>query len=310
MSNFEKDIDDLFNYRRGGHVQHWLYTTQEGASLWHQFTQSSRGYYIPRDETALIQGFAPKIAQTVRPDVIIDFGPGGKEAVINKAMPVLRASGAGIYTGIDISENFLIGAGEVANDNGFKARMIKADFGQPQINLPNGSKLGLLFGCAITNQEMLEDEEIPREKIITALSDFNRHLGIGASLLVTYDNNPNKTAALAYKHKYWSAHCEGLMKQVDQKLKIGGDFDPQSWKHEAHWNSKASTVQQILTAQKPQTLITENANYHFSAGQRFVVCNNIKFSKNEFKTLSSAAGFSQESHAKHNTLRLDHLKID
>jgi len=318
LRDFKKDVTDLFDRKRGGHVQHWLYTdamreTLTGSDLWRAFTRSSRGYYIPRDEAELIRRHGGRLTRETKIDTVVDFGVGSRIALTRKVLPLIKGlSTVKIYAGVDVSKKFLERAALVMRqhrpDLAFEAH--HRDFYEDVLKLGGVKRLGLLFGCCVTNQDMMEGQPFPRGAIVQHLQAFRRHLGSSDEMLITYDANDNPDAAMAaYDNSYWSKHVTGLMYDVNRLLKTGGSFDPAAWQHIMLWDASANVVHQCVAATKAQTLVMGEREYHFAEGERFVAVNNFKFPDPVFQELCDDAGFERKKVANLNTLRLQHLRV-
>jgi len=318
LVDFKQDILDLFDRKRGGHVQHWLYTDsrrgdQSGADLWRAFTRSSRAYYIPRDEVALIQEYAPTMVASSDADTVVDFGVGSRAAIRSKVMPIIRRlQNARLYVGVDISEAFLTNANNIVRQEApaLEVNTHHRDFHAGPIACGGDKRLGLLFGCSVTNQEMMEGDGFPRRAILRNLRDFKDHLGKGSELLVTYDmNHHGDQVTNAYRSADWSRHVTGLTYDVARLLQKGGDFDPAAWRHEMIWNDQVKVLHHCIVAEKAQTLELDNRTYQFNQHERFVAANNFKFSHELFSDLCQEAGFISAQSAAHKSIVLQHLGL-
>lgn len=318
MRDFRKDITDLFERRRGGHVQHWLYTDamrhyQTGSQLWKAFTLSSKGYYIPKDEMKLISSSGASLIKDCESDTVVDFGVGAEPVIREKVIPVINGlDNVRLYSGVDISQDLLRDAANAVQVErpDLLVETHHKDFHHDNIELGGTKRLGLLFGCSVSNQNMKEGEGFPQDEILNNLKDFRRHLGEGSELLITHDANPDGQAAIAaYDNQHWSNHVTGLMYDVQRELQRGGDFDPAAWSHVMRWDDAVKVVHQCVVATKAQTLELDDGTYHFRLGERFVAVNNFKFSDVVFKDLCDMAGFKLKGSKAHRSIRLQHLAI-
>lgn len=318
MRDFRSDIIDLFERRCGGHVQHWLYSDQTrgqltGSELWRAFTHSSRAYYIPNDEIELIQKHGNALLAESQADAVVDFGVGSERVVRSKVMPIVNGlSNVRIYAGVDISAAMLKKAATAmtAERPDMTVETHEADFHGSPLRLTGSKRLGLIFGCSVTNQNSREGDGFPRAEIAENLRDFQKHLGAGSELLVTYDANPDPTHAMsAYDNPYWSRHVTGLMYDVARELKVAGDFNPAAWSHEIRWDEAAKVIHQCVVAEREQTLVMDDREYRFRQGERFVAVNNYKFPELVFRGLCEDAGYTVGRSAALKTMRLQHLAM-
>ena len=318
MRDFKGDMIDLFERKRGGHVQHWLYTDamrerMTGSQLWSAFTQSSRGYYIPEDEMKLIGNHGSSLVAGRTFDTVVDFGVGAEPVIRKKVIPIINGlNNVGLYSGVDISQDLLSDAADVVNAErpDLRVETHHRDFHYDKIELGGQKRLGLLFGCSVSNQNMKEGEGFPQDQILKNLKDFREHLGVNGELLVTHDANADSVAAIAaYDSPYWSEHVTGLMYDVQRELQTGGDFDPAAWSHQMLLDDAVNVIHQCVVATRAQTLEVGDRVYDFRLGERFVAVNNFKFSDSVFKGLCDQVGLEVRNSVAYKSIRLNHLII-
>ncbi|MEM7600635.1 MAG: L-histidine N(alpha)-methyltransferase, partial [Verrucomicrobiota bacterium] len=284
-----------------------------GSQLWNAFYRASQHYYVPDHERILIQREGPRMAQQSDADTVVDFGV-GSDAFQSKVLPILSGlPQVRLYSGIDTAQDFLKQvAQEVANDRpDLKVELHHADYHASPLPLGGRKRLGLLFGCSATNHDMMEGQDFPEEAVIQSLRDFRHHLGPGSEMLLTYDENGNEESVRAcYDHPDCQRHAMGILEDIARELQRGGDFDPQAWTYKAIWNPELRILHHCIVASKAQTLLMDDREYAFQRGERFVVINNFKLSRERFDHLCSEAGFSLRQLHGYQTLRLQHLAID
>ena len=317
MSNFKKDFNDLVDRVRGGHMQHWLYSDNmrkslTGSQLWAKFYQTARGYYIPHDEKHLIQNRAHRLVKNSKADTVVDFGVGSK-AFADKVKHIIKSlKNAKLYSGIDISKDMLQQVHSTVTKllPDLKIETQHVDFHGEKVILGGERRLGLILGCSITNQNMMEGGGFPHDDIVKNFKDFIKHLENGNELLVTYDANTNGNKAIAaYSNKFWSEHVTGLMYDAQKKLKKAGDFSASDWSHQAIWDEHAKVIHQCVVANRAQTMETKDRTYRFKQGERFVAVNNFKYTPNRFNDICEDAGYRIGQRSSKNTIQLQHLNI-
>lgn len=314
-SNFKKDFYDLADHMRGGHMQHWLYSdemrrTLTGSQLWTQFYRSSRGYYIPRDEKRLIRDRVRSLVGNSDADTLVDFGVGA-EAFTDKVTHVIEnLRNLKRYVGVDLSEDMLETVGKTARNlyPSLNIKLKNQNFHENKIDLSGEKRLGLIFGCSITNQEMREGQGFPHDSVVADIHDFFEHIGEDSELLVTYDSNPDGEHAMAaYRSPYWSEYVLGFMYDAERKLKTGGDFSASDWHAEITWDRNVHVIHQCVVADRAQTLETDDRTFRFQRGERFVAVNNFKFPESVFNEVCEDAGFAVGNRVSNNTIQLQHL---
>lgn len=296
MSQFKQDIIDLFNYKKGGHVDHWLYSdsprkNMSGSQLWQEFLRSSQNYYILPNEIELISNLSSKLSHLSHIDTVIDLGVGGEMATVNKAIPVIKGLGnVKNYVGVDISKDFVEAACQrVANDLHIHAVQVHGDFYKIQQKMPGQSRLGIMFGSTITNQNMKENDVFPRHDIVTQLEKIGSLIGKGNNLLISFDANEDRDSAInAYENKFWSGHVTGIMYDIRDIAK--GDFSADAWVHKKVWGKDVAVIHQCAEATRDQNFTIDEEEFSIRKGDRFVTVNNFKYPVELFKSMCEEAG--------------------
>lgn len=315
MRDFRRDMIDLFERRRGGHVQHWLYTDalrrqRTGSDLWRAFSAANQNYL---EEARLIGENAPGFVAGGNADAIVDFGVGSRAALLHKVMPVISGlANVRLYAGVDISKALLRRAANTVRNQrpDLTVETHHADFHHDKLTIGGTLRLGLLFGYSASNQEMMEGEPFPHDEIVSNLRDFRQHLGVGGELLLTYDGTPDPERAMAsYRDPLWSEHVTGLMYDVARTLQTGGDFSPAAWEHVMLWDDNAHVIHQCVAATRAQQLIMGDWEFRFGRGERFVAVNNFKFQRDRFDQLRDDTGFGLLNSADRGALSLQHLAV-
>ncbi len=113
MNQFKQDVIDLFSGKRGGHVEHWLYSDTlrkeySGSQLWQEFLKASNDYYVLGNEIDLIAKVAPSLTASLPlVDAVVDFGVGDGQALQKKVLPIVDSlKTVQSYIGVDLSAAF------------------------------------------------------------------------------------------------------------------------------------------------------------------------------------------------------------
>ncbi len=306
MNLFKEDVIDLFSGKRGGHVEHWLYSDTlrreySGSQLWQEFLKSSTDYYVLKNEIDLIAKVAPSLGAGLRDTyTVVDFGVGSGQALEKKVIPIVNnLKTVKGYIGVDLSGDFLRNSKNTIADNfpSIETSTIQADFFNASFALPQKEMLGLMLGCTISNMDVLMGADFPRSHIAERLSHLKELLGSNNHLLVSYDANTDvKSILSAYSNEYWGRHVTGIMYDVAKIVE--GDFSASAWKHTRVWNDTAHVLHQCAEATEDMEFSIDDKVFTVSKGKQFVTVNNFKFPKPLFQSMCDEVGFVlKESYA-------------
>ncbi len=308
MMQFREDIIDLFSMKRGGHVQKWLYTdrirpdNRSGASLWHNFVNTNKNYYIIREEIEVIPEIISKIDKSY--DTVVEFGIGDKVATEQKTLPILKSlPSLKKYYAIDISEEQISSGFYMLNDHikDIETIGIVNDFYAENDEVEGENRLGLCLGATISNQEMRIGKTFPRERIINQLKTLGNTVkgNKRGNILLSIDANPDLDAALAaYQHPSWNNMMTGLMYDVKDMLKPEGDFNPSLWHYSPVIDRDHHVIHQAISPSNDQNFSIDGNEFNIKSGEHFVVKNNFKYPYDVFVGLCEQAGLTHEENAK------------
>lgn len=293
MSEFKDDIKQLFRKEKGGHVDKWIYTSG-GSAHWHNFLAANNNYYLRDAETEALQMHLARIGYCAM-DTMVDMGVGDEIAVSRKALEILGfIRDIKHYIGVDLSKSFLKAAKDTIENSrpDVKVSLINKDFYENAIDLTGNSKLGVMLGSTITNQNMMMGEEFPRAKITKKLSQIRQHFNANDSFFVGYDANPDlNNAADAYIDDNWSLMFTQLMHKIKDELNPEGNFNPDAWKHNRSIDAASHVIHQTVVAQENQTFLIDGEAFNVKKGDAFVITNNFKYPLPLFKDMASDAGW-------------------
>jgi uncharacterized SAM-dependent methyltransferase len=307
--DFLAAVKATLRHERHGILGPWQYSDSNfsgdpvrGALLWEGFLKSSKDYYPLQNEVRLIHENAARLLKRQkRPVILVDFGPGPRQAVLDKTIPIARIfKDVAGYCPVDISRDYLISACEVVHrenpDILFKA--FNMDFFGEDIPLPAGhARLGLFFGSSISNLEGNPEDGIPEEEIIRQLSHLHRVLGEDGALLMAYDANQDEASILqSYLHELQKAFGVNVMHRIKRDLPIHGDFDPYAWKYEPVWHEKTHQLCHTVICERDQSFWLDDERFDIKAGERFILNNSYKYPVQKMREWGEKAGFSRQSH--------------
>ena len=304
--SFLTDIRDLFEGRRSGHVGHWQYSDSlfpgdavRGAALWEAFIRSTKDYYVLFNEIALIRENGAAIAHGLGPfSKVIEFGPGSREAMTNKTIPLLtqiRLAPNAVYVPFDISDEFAKGASNtiVQAMPWLDTQTITGDYLEDP--LPTIDRPGNTLGVFINNLPNIASSDtggIPADKVKTLLRRFSGMLGANSHLLVTYDSNQDERSIFAaYDHPLQRAFGSNLMHRIVRDLPVTRGFDPTAWRYEPIWKPENHQVCHTVFCEKAQAFRLGDNSYSIEKGQSFVLNNSFKYPSGLVEKLAKQAGF-------------------
>ncbi len=298
-TKFKEDILDLFSFKKGGHVQKWIYNDyirpdgNTGSALWHSFVTSSKDYYLIQKEIDLI----PELLKTIPRDfdTVIDFGLGNERAINNKVLPILLSQkNLKRYVAIDISSDILkLGKEKLEQQfNHLNIEQIHGDFYAPH-KITGQNKLGIFLGSTISNQDMMIDENFPRTQIIKHLATLRETVkgNEKGSLILSIDTNSDLQNAMnSYQHPSWISLMTGLMFDVKKELEPIGDFNPSMWHYNPIINKKNHVIQHSISPTSDQNFSISGQEFNLKKGELFVIINCFKYPLEFFNELLSEAG--------------------
>lgn len=301
MSDFKRNIIDLFSGKRGGHVQKYLYgdvtrpDSSTGSGMWNDFVTSSHNYYTIQRETDLI----PKLLERVGVDydTVVDFGVGNEKAIKGKLLPILKVqSNLRNFCGVSYSRDELNEAIPIIQQEipRLDTQKIEKDFYKPISGIHGDYRLGLLFGGTITNQEMRVGDPLPRDLIVQrlrTLGDTVRGDGKRGDLVISLDTNPDlNDASAAYLHPSWVRMMTGLMYDVADKLNPQGNFSPSLWHYVPFVDEENFVVHHCVSPSVDQKFSIDGQEFDMKAGEKFVAINTFKFPLPYFLEMVRDAG--------------------
>lgn len=302
--SFSQDITDLFSFKRGGHVQKWLYADHDrpdhksGSQIWHDFLVAAQNYYPIRGETEMMPSLIASIAPDF--DTVVDFGIGDEKALRQKTIPLLRSQkGLQRYYAVDISnDNLNAGMAEINRDlPHIKTRGLNGDFYEIQRGIEGRKRLGLFLGTTISNLDMRIGDEFPRAQIVRRLATLGKtlHGGDENSLVVSFDANPDLAHALrSYDHPVFARMMTGLMYDVQSQLKPKGRFNPSMWHYAPIADVKNHVIHQVVSPSMDQDFEINGRRFSVKRGDKFVVMNCFKYPLELFIDMVREAGLKPE----------------
>jgi dimethylhistidine N-methyltransferase len=260
---------------------------EAGSQLFEQITQLPE-YYPTRSELLILKNSAAEIAGLIPAGAaLIEFGSGStrKARILLNAAPSIAA-----YVPVDISAEMLQQeAAELREDFPRLAVLpVVADFTAP-FHLPRGAasrpRIGFFPGSTIGNFE-------PH-----AAAAFLRHaasmLGVEAVLIIgidlvkdasvlnaAYDDSAGVTARFNLN----------LLARINRELE--GNFDLESFSHQAFYNSERRRIEMHLASRKRQKVRVAGRSFEFRAGETIHTENSYKYTPESFNAMARGSGWT------------------
>ena len=258
-----------------------------GAQLFEEITALPE-YYPTRCELAILRDNAAAIARFV-PDgaALIEFGSGSsqKARLLLAAAPQVEA-----YVPVDISSEMLAAeADELRRDHPrLMVVPLETDFTKP-FRLPAAvaalPRAGFFPGSTIGNFE-------PHEAC-SFLRHAGRILGKGATLVIGVDLIKDaKLLNAAYDDAagVTAKFNLNLLTRINREL--GGNFDLESFSHEAFYNSERHRIEMHLASKKRQKARVCGRVIEFRAGETIHTENSYKYTLESFGALARGSGWT------------------
>ncbi|MFN9623797.1 MAG: L-histidine N(alpha)-methyltransferase [Cyanobacteriota bacterium] len=263
----------------------WFLYDDTGSQLFEKICAQPE-YSLTRTETNLLERLGPELAAALGPGVLVEFGAGNGR----KVSPILDAGRQAAYVALDISADHLSLACESLRQRhpGLPILGICCDYSileaLPDHPLLRQPRIGFYPGSSLGNFDPPEAGRLLRR--------FARLLGEGSRLLIGIDQ-PKAVARLeaAYNDAAgWSAaFALNLLGRLNRELE--GDFDPDAFTYEAHWDGDHSRIVMALVSRGSQSVRVAGEVFPFAADEPLITEFSVKYAPERFLALARGAGW-------------------
>jgi L-histidine Nalpha-methyltransferase len=284
-------VEGLFSWPK--HLPCKLFYDDRGSALFEEITRLPE-YYLTRIELEILQERSPEIAQAAgSPISLVELGAGTATKTGTLIRAFARRQMRTRFFPVDISASALSLARKRIKEQcpGVFVRSVIADFANGygflrQIVEP---KLVLYLGSSIGNFNWNESVEM--------LSGVGKQLAPGDALLLGTDMVKNPEILIpAYDD------AQGVTAEFNKNIlvrlnrELSADFDLNSFRHIAEWNSARSRMEIFLESTRPQTVSLRSAGVQvrFAAGERIHTENSHKYTLERITSLLCVSGFRLE----------------
>lgn len=251
-------------------------------------------YYPTRTEISILNENSKNIEDLLEDKTaLIEFGSGSSIKIRHLLEDTNKIKA---YLPIDISKEHLIQAAEQIQINYPKLPVVAicADYTQlesfPEIEEAKSLEKAVFFpGSTIGN--------LNKDEAIELLRNTHQWIGEGglmilgidliketSTLIKAYDDSKNVTADFNLN----------ILTRINREL--GGNFDIDSFEHEARFNPEKKRVEMHLVSQKDQKVTIDKFNFTFEKGESIHTESSHKFELNQFAEIAKAANFTMQDY--------------
>ena len=268
----------------------WFYD-ERGSRLFEEITQLPE-YYPTRAERALLEAHAASIAQLSKADTLVELGAGSCEKTRVLLSALQQAGTLTRYVPFDVSDEFLRGAATALSEEygALDIHLVIGDFHHHLTEIPtDGRRMVAFLGGTIGNLNPAQRARFLFDLNCTMSSDDSLLLGADlvkdrGRLVSAYDDAAGVTADFN----------RNVLHVLNEQL--GGDFDPERFRHVAVWNEEEQWIEMRLRAERPTEVSLSGAGItvSFDEGEDLLTEISAKFTPERIERELSEAGFVVE----------------
>lgn len=268
----------------------WFYD-ERGSRLFEEITQLPE-YYPTRAERALLEAHAASIAQLSKADTLVELGAGSCEKTRVLLSALEQAGTLTRYVPFDVSDEFLRGAATALSEEygALDIHLVIGDFHHHLTEIPtDGRRMVAFLGGTIGNLNPAQRARFLFDLNCTMSSDDSLLLGADlvkdrGRLVSAYDDAAGVTADFN----------RNVLHVLNEQL--GGDFDPERFRHVALWNEEEQWIEMRLRAERPTEVSLSGAGItvSFDEGEDLLTEISAKFTPERIERELSEAGFVVE----------------
>jgi L-histidine Nalpha-methyltransferase len=268
----------------------WFYD-ERGSRLFEEITQLPE-YYPTRAERALLEEHAESIAGLAKADTLVELGAGAcdKTRVLLDALQ--EAGTLSRYVPFDVSDEFLRSAAATLSDefDTLDIHLVIGDFHHHLAEIPTeGRRMIAFLGGTIGNLDPAQRARFLFDLNCTMSSDDTLLIGTDlvkdpGRLVAAYDDAAGVTADFN----------RNVLRVLNEQL--GGNFDPDRFRHVALWNGDEQWIEMRLRAQESTEVALTGAGItvSFDEGEDLLTEISSKFTPGRVESELYEAGFVVE----------------
>lgn len=289
--DFRADVINGLSARPRAISCKYLYDAR-GSELFERICRTPE-YYVTRADLALHEAHLDDIAARIGPDAhVIELGSG---AGIKTRQLLASLDSPRAYTPIEISAAALNRSTrelEAAFPD-IEIVPVQADYTHPipteafTLDPPARRRIVYFPGSTISNFES--------DQAIHFLQRLGRIAGPDGAVLVGVDLvKPADHLIKAYDD------ADGVTGEFNRNLlvrmqrELGAEIDLEAFTHEARWNEAHSRIEMHLVTRHPTTIVIDDHEFAFEAGESIHTENSHKYSVESFQALATRAGLRSD----------------
>jgi len=268
----------------------WFYD-ERGSRLFEEITQLPE-YYPTRAERALLEAHAPAIAELSKADTLVELGAGACDKT-RVLLTALQETGMlSRYVPFDVSDDFVRSAVTALSReyDALDIHVVIGDFHQHLGEIPSeGRRMIAFLGGTIGNLDPAQRARFLFDLNCTMSSDDSLLLGTDlvkdpSRLVAAYDDAAGVTADFN----------RNVLRVLNEQL--GGNFDPDNFRHVALWNEQQQWIEMRLRAEAAAEVSLADAGItvRFDEGEDLLTEISAKFTPERVARELSEAGFVVE----------------
>jgi L-histidine N-alpha-methyltransferase len=265
----------------------WFYD-ERGSRLFEDITQLPE-YYPTRAERGLLEAHAPAIAGLAKADTLVELGAGACDKTRVLLTALQGAGDLARYVPFDVSDQFLRNVAVTLSDEfaAIDIHLVIGDFHHHLAEIPTeGRRLVAFLGGTIGNLDPAQRARFLFDLNCTMSSDDSLLLGTDlvkdrGRLVAAYDDAAGVTADFN----------KNVLHVLNQQL--GGNFDPERFRHVALWNEDEQWIEMRLRADGAMDVTLADAGIvvRFEEGEDLLTEISAKFTPERVKSELEEAGF-------------------
>ncbi len=251
----------------------WFYD-ERGSRLFEEITQLPE-YYPTRAERALLEAHAASIAELSKADTLVELGAGACEKTRVLLSALQEAGTLSRYVPFDVSDEFLRSAAATLSEefDSLDIHLVIGDFHHHLAEIPTeGRRMIAFLGGTIGNLNPAQRARFLFDLNCTMSSDDSLLLGTDlvkdrSRLVAAYDDAAGVTADFN----------RNVLHVLNEQL--GGDFDPELFRHVALWNEDEQWIEMRLRADEANEVALTGAGItvQFDQGEDMLTEISAKF---------------------------------
>jgi L-histidine Nalpha-methyltransferase len=268
----------------------WFYD-ERGSRLFEEITQLPE-YYPTRAERALLEAHALSIAELAKADTLVELGAGACDKTRVLLTALQQAGSLSRYVPFDVSDEFMRSAATTLSEEfeTLDIHLVIGDFHHHLAEIPTeGRRMIAFLGGTIGNLDPGQRARFLFDLNCSMSSDDCLLLGTDLvkdrnRLVAAYDDAAGVTADFN----------RNVLHVLNDQL--GGDFDPERFRHVALWNEDEQWIEMRLRAddEVEVSLAGAGITVRFEEGEELLTEISAKFTPERVERELSDAGFVVE----------------